>query len=269
MKKLLLPAFLFLMAFSAQAENPRYKISVTHGGTPLGDIVIELYADAAPKHTNRFDSLVKVGYYNTSEFHRVIPDFMIQGGAGSGALTKVPAEFSSTLKHTRGIVSAARTNDPNSFTSQFFICVATKPHLDGQYSIFGEVLSGMDVADKIVSVPRDLNDRPLKKVQMMVEKLSATGIQDSTEKNSSVVSISPNPANTQTKISFELLKEENIKLEITNNLGEKVKVLHEGNLPKGPHAFTWNTAGMPDGSYLYSFQTSEGIKSGTIVVIKQ
>lgn len=290
MKKLILCAILFLTAFSVRAENPRYKISVTHGGKPLGDIVIELYADAAPKHTHNFDSLVSVGFYNTTAFHRVVPGFVIQGGGinsqtarnkprntwgiSDASQTKVPAEFSTTLKHRRGIISGARLgNDINSYTSQFFICLATLTNLDNNYSIFGEVVSGMDVVDKIVAVPRDLSgatlDNPKEKVEMMVEKFFGTGIQDSTEKENSDITISPNPADTYSKISFNLLKDETVKLEITNNLGEKVSTLYEGNLAKGPHEFIWNTVGSPDGNYFYSLETSEEVKSGKIVVVKK
>ncbi|MES2766559.1 MAG: peptidylprolyl isomerase [Bacteroidota bacterium] len=285
MKKLLLSAILFFAAFSLQAENPRYKMSVTHGGNPLGDIILEIFADVAPLHAARFDSLVSIGFYNTTAFHRVIPNFMIQGGDinsrtdmdkprstwgfGDGSLSPVKAEFSQTLKHLRGTLSAARTNDPNSFTSQFFICVVAKSGLDKNYSIFGKVITGMDVADKIVAVPRDANDNPIQKVEMNVEKFFGTGIQDSTEKDNSEVTISPNPADISSKIRFTLLKDENIKLEILNNLGERVTILHEGNLPRGPQEFTWNTKGNPDGNYFFSLKIGEEVKSGKIVLLRK
>jgi len=91
-------------------------------------------------------------------------------GFGDPSQTTVPAEFSN-LKHKRGIISAARKPDPNSATSQFFICVADAPHLDGQYSIFGEVVEGMEVVDKIVKMPRDNRDNPIDKVEMKIEKI--------------------------------------------------------------------------------------------------
>jgi len=170
---------------AAQSGNPQYVISVTQEGKKLGDMIIELFPEAAPKHCANFDSLVNIKFYDGTAFHRVIPDFMIQGGDpntrsnkgnwGSGDPTQktVPAEFSQTLSHVRGIISAARTPDPNSATSQFFICVGNPTFLDKQYSIFGKVLSGMDVADKIVNTPRDVaaGDRPLQKVEMTIKKL--------------------------------------------------------------------------------------------------
>ncbi len=91
-------------------------------------------------------------------------------GFGDPTQKTVPAEFSS-LKHKRGIISAARKPDPNSATSQFFICVADAPHLDGQYSIFGQVIEGMDIVDKIVNMPRDSRDNPIDKVEMKIAKV--------------------------------------------------------------------------------------------------
>jgi len=194
-------------------NNPKYKIAVTHGGDSIGEMIIELFPEVAPKHVHNFDSLVSIGFYNGTAFHRVIPGFMIQGGDpnskdkpestwgyGDPSQTKVPAEFS-TLKHERGIISSARATDINSATSQFFICVAKASHLDGQYSIYGKVLEGMEVADKIVSVPRDqTTNRPNKKVEMTITKIDPT---DVAEDNNNLISfdISPNPASEYIEIS--------------------------------------------------------------------
>jgi peptidyl-prolyl cis-trans isomerase B (cyclophilin B) len=165
-------------------ERPQYKITVTQKGKTLGSIIVELFPDIAPKHVANFDSLVAIGFYNGTAFHRVIPNFMIQGGDpnsktkpreqwgfGDPSQKRVPAEFSK-ISHRRGIVSAARAADPNSATSQFFICVADAPWLDGQYSVFGRVLKGMEVADIVVNVPRDQRDNPIDKVEMTIVKLA-------------------------------------------------------------------------------------------------
>jgi len=164
------------------AKAPEYIITITQGGKELGKIVLRLMPDVAPKHCAFFDERVKEGYYDGSAFHRVIPNFMIQGGDpnsikgskeswGTGGFpTKVPAEFSTTVKHKRGSLSAARTNDPNSFGGQFFICVADTPFLDGQYTVFGEVVTGMEVADAIVNSPRDERDNPLDKISMKITR---------------------------------------------------------------------------------------------------
>lgn len=139
--------------------------------TSYGNIVIDLFEQIAPKHVENFKNLVKTNFYDSTYFHRVIPGFVIQGGDpntkddnrendgfGKPEQPTVPAEFSH-LSHKRGIVSMARKgNDINSATSQFFICVADVPQLDGEYSIFGKVIEGMDVVDKIVSAPRDGKD---------------------------------------------------------------------------------------------------------------
>ena len=190
MKNFLLVIAIFFGFFSINILNagekmdrPKYVITTFQKGSELGKIKIELFNDVAPKHVANFDSLVSIGFYDGTAFHRVIPGFMIKGGDpnskdkpremwGFGDPTQqtVPAEFSN-LKHKRGIISAARKPDPNSATSQFFICVADVPHLDGQYSIFGQVIEGMDVVDKIVNMPRDSRDNPLDKVEMKIEKV--------------------------------------------------------------------------------------------------
>lgn len=167
----------------ADAAEPRYEITVTQSGKEMGKIVLKLYTKDAPLHSKNFDSLVTAGAYNGTAFHRVIPGFMIQGGDpnsingpkeswgyGNPTQTRVPAEFSKTLKHKRGTLSAARSQDPNSAASQFFICVTETPQLDGQYSIYGEVVSGMNVVDKVVNAPRDPRDNPNEKITMTIIK---------------------------------------------------------------------------------------------------
>ena len=149
--------------------------------TNLGDIVVELLDDVAPKHAASFKKLASDGFYDGTRFHRVIPGFMIQGGdpnskspnrathGTGGPGYKVPAEFND-VKHERGILSAARSSDPNSAGSQFFLMVAPSPHLDRQYSAFGRVIEGMDVVDKIVALKRDRADNPLEENPAIIEK---------------------------------------------------------------------------------------------------
>ncbi len=133
-------------------------------------IKLELYPDIAPITTENFIKLVKEGFYNGLIFHRVIPGFMIQGGCPEGTGMGGPGytikgEFSSNgvannLKHTRGVISMARSMNPDSAGSQFFIMHQDAPHLDGQYAAFGKVVEGMDVVDEIASIPTDYSDRP-------------------------------------------------------------------------------------------------------------
>src|SRR6185295_16956410 len=132
--------------------------------TNKGTIRVELLESDAPKTTENFITLAERGYYDGVIFHRVIPGFMIQGGDPTGTGSGGPgyqlkAEFNKN-KHVRGVLSAARTNDPNSAGSQFFLMHDTANFLDGQYTAFGVATSGHDVIDKIVNAPRDRNDRP-------------------------------------------------------------------------------------------------------------
>ena len=148
--------------------------------TKLGEIEVKFFPDKAPKHVENFVKLAKSGFYNGTIFHRVIPGFMIQGGDPNtkdpskkelygmgGPGHSVKAEFSD-IPHKRGIVSMARSSDPNSGGSQFFIVVEDSHFLDGKYTVFGEVVKGMGVADKIVNLPRDAKDNPLERVDMTV-----------------------------------------------------------------------------------------------------
>ncbi|MCP9472053.1 MAG: peptidylprolyl isomerase [Nitrospira sp.] len=160
-------------------QDVRATISVTTKGIPMGEIVLRFFPDVAPGHVSNFLKLAREGFYNGTTFHRVIPGFMIQGGdpnskksdrslhgmGGPGYTIK--AEFNSK-PHRRGIVSMARSNDPDSAGSQFFICVADSNFLDWQYTVFGEVVSGMDVVDKVVSMKRDGRDNPLERAEMTV-----------------------------------------------------------------------------------------------------
>ena len=142
-----------------------------------GDVMrAELYPEIAPETVKNFIDLVEKGFYDGTIFHRVIPGFMIQGGDPTGTGTGGPGynirgEFSgngfeNNLKHDRGILSMARSMHPDSAGSQFFVMVAKSPHLDGQYAAFGKVIEGIETADKIVNVSRDISDRP-KEQQMM------------------------------------------------------------------------------------------------------
>ena len=150
--------------------------------TTLGNIEFEFLEDKATGHAKNFKDLAKKGFYDGTTFHRVIPGFMIQGGdpnsksanrsmhgmGGPGYTIK--AEFNNT-PHDRGIISMARSQDPNSAGSQFFVVVKASDFLDNQYTAFGKVIKGMDVVDKIVNVPRDSKDNPDERVEMKSVKI--------------------------------------------------------------------------------------------------
>ncbi|GAB4276374.1 MAG: hypothetical protein Kow0029_18270 [Candidatus Rifleibacteriota bacterium] len=130
-------------------KNPLIKIT-----TDKGEMMFELFPDVAPKHVESMISLIKKGFYNGLTFHRVVPGFVIQGGDPKGDGTggpgyTLPAEFNKR-KHLKGTLAMARTSDPNSAGSQFYICLDAIPHLDGQYTVFGQIVKGHDVPEKIV-----------------------------------------------------------------------------------------------------------------------
>ena len=147
--------------------NPIVTITIENGDV----MKAELYPEIAPNTVKNFVSLVSKGYYDGLIFHRVIKGFMIQGGCPEGTGMGGPGYsikgefsgngFTNDLKHTKGVLSMARSMMPNSAGSQFFIMHETSPHLDGQYAAFGKVTEGLDVVDKIASVKTDYSDRPI------------------------------------------------------------------------------------------------------------
>ena len=165
------------------AQNPIVTITMANG-----DIMkAELYPEIAPTTVNNFIFLIQKGFYDGLIFHRVIKGFMIQGGDPQGTGMGGPGysirgEFSqngypNSLKHTKGVLSMARSMNPNSAGSQFFIMHAPAPHLDGAYAAFGQVIEGMDVIDKIASVPTNRSDRPLEDQRMATVTVETFGVE--------------------------------------------------------------------------------------------
>ncbi len=153
-----------------------------------GDVMkLELYPDIAPNTVRNFISLANKGFYDGVIFHRVIPGFMIQGGDPQGVGVGGPGYsikgefkangFENNLKHTKGVISMARSMSPNSAGSQFFIMVADSPHLDGQYAAFGKVTEGIEAAEKIVAVKRNRSDKPLEDQRMKKITVDTKGIE--------------------------------------------------------------------------------------------
>jgi len=151
-----------------------------------GIIKAELYPEIAPNTVNNFIDLSSKGFYDNLKFHRIIKDFMLQGGDPKGDGTGGPGYsiegeftsngFANSLKHTKGVLSMARSQDPNSAGSQFFIMTKEAPHLDGEYAAFGKVISGLDVLDKIESVKTGSNDKPKEDVIIKSITVDTKGI---------------------------------------------------------------------------------------------
>ena len=169
-------------------SNPIFTIEMENGMTMKG----ELYPEVAPNSVANFVELANSGFYDGVIFHRVIPGFMIQGGDPMGQGIGGPGYsirgefarngFDNPLKHTRGVLSMARSMMPNSAGSQFFIMVDDAPHLDGQYAAFGKVTEGMETADAIVSTPRDAMDKPYEDQRMKSIRVETFGVNYVAEK---------------------------------------------------------------------------------------
>ena len=163
-------------------SNPIVNIEMENGGV----IKAELYPEIAPNTVANFVNLVESGFYNGLIFHRVIPGFMIQGGDPQGTGMGGPGysikgEFArngfkqNNLKHTRGVLSMARSMMPNSAGSQFFIMHANAPHLDGDYAAFGKVTEGLDVVDAIAATPTGFQDRPVQEQRIKTATVDTFG----------------------------------------------------------------------------------------------
>ena len=198
MKKII--AFLILgSVFMSCAKEENVAVI----STKFGDMLVEFYPDVAPMHVESFTILANEGYFDGTTFHRVIPGFVIQGGDpnsknddrlthGTGGRAGkffgigdendsntwlIPQEFNE-IPHVKGILSMARTNDPNSASSQFFVGHDNANFLDNNYTVFGKVIDGLDVIDSIVNVERDQNDNPLDKVEMTVRITTKSEVLD-------------------------------------------------------------------------------------------
>lgn len=164
-------------------KNPIVTITMNNGSV----MKAELYPEIAPNTVNNFVSLVASGYYDGICFHRVIPGFMIQGGDPKGTGTGGPGYtikgeftkngFNNPLKHSRGVLSMARTMMPNSAGSQFFIMHEDSPHLDGQYASFGKIIEGIEVVDAIANTQTDWSDRPVEEQIMKTVTVETFGIE--------------------------------------------------------------------------------------------
>jgi len=194
MKKFLYLIVLILIVIGVSMMTSKKVEEVAVISTKYGDMVIEFYPEIAPMHVESFKILANEGYFNGTLFHRVIPGFVIQGGDPNSKLDDrsihgtggragkffgigdendsstwlIPQEFNST-PHVKGTLSMARTNDPNSASSQFFICHDVASFLDNNYTVFGQVIDGLETIDAIVNLEKDLRDNPLEKVDMQVK----------------------------------------------------------------------------------------------------
>ena len=162
-------------------KNPVVTIEMENGN----QIKVELFPDIAPNTVNNFISLVQKGFYDGLIFHRVIPGFMIQGGCPQGSGTGGPGYtikgefkkngFDNDLKHSKGVISMARSGHPDSAGSQFFIMHELSPHLDGQYAAFGQVIEGIEEVDRIASVKRNYQDKPQEEQKMKAVTVDVFG----------------------------------------------------------------------------------------------
>ena len=193
MKKII-GIILIVLTIGVFIMNYEKETEVAVISTNYGDMVVEFYPDVAPMHVESFVALANEQYFDGTTFHRVITDFVIQGGDPNSKLENrslhgtggragkffgigdendsstwlIPQEFNS-IPHEKGILSMARTNDPNSASSQFFVCHGDPSFLDNNYTVFGKVIQGLEVIDSIANIEKDMNDNPLEKIEMTVK----------------------------------------------------------------------------------------------------
>lgn len=200
MKKII-GLILIVLTIGVFIMNYEKETEVAVISTKYGDMIVEFYPDVAPMHVESFVALTNEKYFDGTTFHRVIPDFVIQGGDPNSKLENrslhgtggragkffgigdendsstwlIPQEFNS-IPHEKGILSMARTNDPNSASSQFFVCHGDPSFLDNNYTVFGKVIQGLEVIDSIANVEKDMNDNPLEKIEMTVRMVKRSEV---------------------------------------------------------------------------------------------
>jgi len=192
---------LIVLTIGVFIMNYEKETEVAVISTKYGDMIVEFYPDVAPMHVESFVALANEKYFDGTTFHRVIPDFVIQGGDPNSKLENrslhgtggragkffgigdendsstwlIPQEFNS-IAHEKGVLSMARTNDPNSASSQFFVCHGDPSFLDNNYTVFGKVIQGLEVIDSIANVEKDMNDNPLEKIEMTVKMMKRSEV---------------------------------------------------------------------------------------------
>ena len=200
MKKII-GIILIVLTIGVFIMNYEKETEVAVISTKYGHMIVEFYPDVAPMHVESFVALANEKYFDGTTFHRVIPDFVIQGGDPNSKLENrslhgtggragkffgigdendsstwlIPQEFNS-IAHEKGVLSMARTNDPNSASSQFFVCHGDPSFLDNNYTVFGKVIQGLEVIDSIANVEKDMNDNPLEKIEMTVKMVKRSEV---------------------------------------------------------------------------------------------
>ena len=200
MKKII-GLILIVLTIGVFIMNYEKETEVAVISTKYGDMIVEFFPDVAPMHVESFVALANEKYFDGTTFHRVIPDFVIQGGDPNSKLENrslhgtggragkffgigdendsstwlIPQEFNS-IPHEKGVLSMARTNDPNSASSQFFVCHGDPSFLDNNYTVFGKVIQGLEVIDSIANVEKDMNDNPLEKIEMTVKMMKRSEV---------------------------------------------------------------------------------------------
>jgi peptidyl-prolyl cis-trans isomerase B (cyclophilin B) len=200
MKKII-GLILIVLTIGVFIMNYEKETEVAVISTKYGDMIVEFFPDVAPMHVESFVALANEKYFDGTTFHRVIPDFVIQGGDPNSKLENrslhgtggragkffgigdendsstwlIPQEFNS-IAHEKGVLSMARTNDPNSASSQFFVCHGDPSFLDNNYTVFGKVIQGLEVIDSIANVEKDMNDNPLEKIEMTVKMMKRSEV---------------------------------------------------------------------------------------------
>ena len=200
MKKII-GLILIVLTIGVFIMNYEKETEVAVISTKYGDMIVEFFPDVAPMHVESFVALANEKYFDGTTFHRVMPDFVIQGGDPNSKLENrslhgtggragkffgigdendsstwlIPQEFNS-IAHEKGVLSMARTNDPNSASSQFFVCHGDPSFLDNNYTVFGKVIQGLEVIDSIANVEKDMNDNPLEKIEMTVKMVKRSEV---------------------------------------------------------------------------------------------
>jgi peptidyl-prolyl cis-trans isomerase B (cyclophilin B) len=269
-------------AVAPMTDGPRYTIAVQQGARTFAPIVVELYPDVAPLTVRNFDSLVSIGFYDGTAFHRVVPDTLIQGGDpnsrdmpedtwgyGDPSQTEIPAEFSD-LKHVPGVISMARRlDDINSATSQFFIPVIARPDLDGRFSIFGHVIAGMETVDTLAHLSINSLGHPVEKVTMTITAGVPSSVREEMISAGALhAEARPNPCAFGSAIDYVTAAAGRTVITLHDAMGRTVATLADRFEGSGGHSAILDASDLPAGLYTYRIMSGGVSIVGKLMVVR-
>lgn len=262
-----------VLLFALTMTTLAYSQTLIDFYTTQGDFRVQVREDLMPITAGNFISLVDTGFYDGVVFHRVVKDFVIQGGDPTGTGSGGPGytiqdEYHPDMTHdSAGVIAMAKTNQPNSAGSQFYFSLAPLPNLDNNYSVFGSCIEGLDVILRIGDMRTDPNDRPRPTVWMDSVRIFDPAASSDILKAEILTEVYPNPFANQAHIRYQIRHAGQVAVSIQDLQGRTIETLLEDQKAPGIHEITWNAQAFADGNYILSVVTEHGATTRKLVKI--